>query len=208
MNKIELAIAIARKAHKGQKDKLGEDYINHPMRVHRNLLSHPGFKSLDAQSREDAEVAAIMHDVIEDSGKNGSEVFTREDLMAQRFTPRSIELIELLTRVKTVPDDVYYANINANELARLVKWADIADNQNEVRVAGLETQKAKELKEKYEHALEVIVMSENDKSWLADAVKHPVDLEWDLANESAEAESDLQKEQDVYPEVDGGEEEG
>jgi predicted DNA-binding protein YlxM (UPF0122 family) len=83
-----------------------------------------------------------------------------------------------------------------------VKWSDIADNRNVERVSKLDEAKATRLMVKYEHALEIIVMSETDKTWLRDATRLPVDIEWELANESAEAESDLPSYSDVYPEAD------
>lgn len=180
MNRVQLAIEVARKAHKGQVDQLGADYINHPLRVHRNLITHPTFKNLDDASREDCEVAAIMHDVIEDSGEAlGSEKFSREDLLNLGFTPRSIELVELLTRKdeSIEPKDVYYANINADPLAKLVKWADIADNLNVFRTAGLEPEKKGRLAARYEDALKIIELGNEDKNWLDDTIKLPVELE-------------------------------
>jgi (p)ppGpp synthase/HD superfamily hydrolase len=177
MSKVQLAIEIARRAHKGQVDKLGADYINHPLRVHRNLLSHPTFKTLDAASQEDCEVAAIMHDVVEDSGKNGSEKFSVDDLISQNFSPRSIELVQLLTRKDSVPDDTYYKDINANPLAKLVKWADIADNLNVHRTAGLPPEKKARLADRYEHALEIIKLEKSDKAWLEKTKQLPVELE-------------------------------
>jgi hypothetical protein len=107
-----------------------------------------------------------------------------------------------MTRKPHIPPDEYYADINEVELARLVKWSDIADNRNVERVAKLESEKAARLKEKYEHALDIIVMSEADKSWLQDATRLPVEIEWELANESAEAESDLPGYSEVYSEAD------
>lgn len=187
MNKVELAISIARRAHKGQVDKLGADYINHPLRVRRNLLSHPNFKTLDDSSREDCEVAAIMHDVIEDSGKNGSEKFTAGDLLSHRFSPRSIELVQLLTRDDSVPDDIYYGRIQANPLARLVKLADIADNRNHKRVSGLEAKKAEELRAKYDHALAVIEMDDDDAFWLRAAMDYDIEIE-DVEDDANEDE--------------------
>ena len=202
-SKVELAMEIARRAHKGQLDRLGEDYIKHPMRVHRNLLTHPAFLTLDPQTREDLEVAALLHDVIEDSGKGpGSERFTKEDLLKLGFTPRSIELTDLLTRKDHIPADEYYADIYNDEHAKLVKWSDISDNRNVDRVAKLNDADAARLKDRYEHALSIIVMSETDKTWLHDAMRLPVDIEWELANESAEAESDLPGYSDVYPAAD------
>jgi (p)ppGpp synthase/HD superfamily hydrolase len=177
MSKVQLAIEIARRAHKGQVDKLGADYINHPLRVHRNLLRHPTFATLDAAAQEDCEVAAIMHDVVEDSGVGPeSEPFTVDDLLSQNFSPRSIELVQLLTRKDSVPDDTYYKDINANPLAKLVKWADIADNLNVHRTAGLPPEKKARLADRYEHALEIIELEEADKAWLEDTKQLPVEL--------------------------------
>ena len=178
MSKVPLAIEIATRAHRGQVDKLGANYINHPMRVHRNLLSHPNFKSLSLQDQDDAAVAAIMHDVIEDSGDGpDSEKFTKQDLLALGFTDRSIEIVELLTRPGDVHPDTYYQRINADPLAKLVKWSDIADNLNVYRTAGLDAEKRDRLAAKYEHALEIIQLANTDKQWLETAKQHPVELE-------------------------------
>lgn len=174
MNRVQLAIEIAKRAHKGQTDKLGADYITHPLRVNRNLISNPNFLKLTAQEREDAEVAAILHDVIEDSGDNGSEVFTREDLMMQGFTPRSIEVVVLLTRTKDVHPDDYYRAIKSNHLARLVKLADIADNRNKHRVAGLSEDTAARLAERYRHAMEIVTLNELDEKWMLEAINYEI----------------------------------
>jgi (p)ppGpp synthase/HD superfamily hydrolase len=48
--------AIATRAHAGQKDKLGEPYIGHPVRVARRVSS----------LGEGAMMAALLHDVLED----------------------------------------------------------------------------------------------------------------------------------------------
>ncbi|MFM2238571.1 MAG: hypothetical protein RL389_918, partial [Actinomycetota bacterium] len=153
-SKIYLALEIATKAHLGQTDKLGANYIDHPLRVHRNLLTHPEFQALDAGSKDDCEVAALLHDVIEDSGTGeGSQKFTKEDLLSLGFTPRSVELVVLLTRVEGVDKDDYYRAINDNPLARLVKWADIADNLNAHRVEELDIEDAERLADKYRKAL-------------------------------------------------------
>ncbi len=187
MNRVELALDIAKRAHKGQTDKLGADYINHPLRVHRNLTQNPKFKKLDALTREDCEVAALLHDVIEDSGKNGSERFTAQDLLTKNFSPRSIELVQLLTRDKSIPDDAYYELIEANPLAKLVKFADIADNRNIKRVSGLDPIKAIELRAKYDHALEIIRMDEEDATWLQSAIHYDIELE-DVEDDAYEDE--------------------
>ena len=209
--KVQLAKEVAELAHQGQVDKLGKNYIDHPLRVHRNLLTNDEFKALDRQAQEDCEVAALLHDVIEDSGENGSQRFEKEDLLTLGFTPRSIELVDLLTRKPDVPKDDYYRAINANKLARLVKWADIADNLNKYRVEELEIEEGERLAGRYQHALALIPLSAIGLTWMTNAQKYPLateqlgaaaDRQWEEANESAALESDLPGYVDVYPEVD------
>jgi hypothetical protein len=209
--KVQLAREVAELAHTGQVDKLGKNYIDHPLRVHRNLLTNPEFQALDRQAKEDCEVAALLHDVIEDSGENGSQRFEKEDLLNLGFTPRSIELVDLLTRKPDVPKDDYYRAINANKLARLVKWADIADNLNKNRTDDLEPEIFDRLTAKYEHALAMIPLAPAGLSWMENAKQLPLsteplgavaDRQWEEANESAAVESDLPGDVEVYPEVD------
>lgn len=52
---IDLALRIATQAHKGQKDKGGNDYILHPIAV-AEKVKHPYCK-----------IVALLHDVIEDT---------------------------------------------------------------------------------------------------------------------------------------------
>jgi (p)ppGpp synthase/HD superfamily hydrolase len=189
--RVQLAREVAELAHKGQVDKLGKNYIDHPFRVHRNLLTNPEFQALDRQAQEDCEVAALLHDVIEDSGDNGSQRFEKEDLIALGFTQRSIELVELLTRVDGVDKDVYYQAINENMLARLVKWADIADNLNKYRTQDLEPEIFDRLAARYEHALAMIPLAPAGLAWMENAKELPLatqplgavaDRQWEEAN--------------------------
>jgi len=56
MSLLERAIAIAVEAHRGKKDKGGQPYILHPLRVMFLVES------------EDERIVAILHDVVEDHG--------------------------------------------------------------------------------------------------------------------------------------------
>jgi (p)ppGpp synthase/HD superfamily hydrolase len=187
MDRVKLANEIATRAHKGQTDKLGADYISHPRRVHRNLTHNPKFKKLDALTREDLEVAALLHDVIEDSGTNGSERFEKQDLLDLGFSVRSIRLVELLTRVDGVEKKTYYIEINDDVLAKLVKWADIADNLNTNRVKGLDPLVKARLAQRYQDALEIIKMDEEDAAWLQSAIDYDIELE-DVEDDAYEDE--------------------
>lgn len=51
MATIEKALQIAAKAHEGQKDKEGQPYILHPLRV------------MSRVAEEDAQIVAVLHDM-------------------------------------------------------------------------------------------------------------------------------------------------
>ncbi len=63
MATIEKALTIAAEAHAGQRDKDGQPYILHPLRV------------MGSVEGDAAKMVAILHDVIEDTA------VTREDLI-------------------------------------------------------------------------------------------------------------------------------
>ena len=57
MSTLERAIEIAVQAHRGQRDRSGQPYILHPLRVMAQMES-------DAAS-----IVAILHDVVEDNAQ-------------------------------------------------------------------------------------------------------------------------------------------
>lgn len=63
MTLLEKAIEIALKAHAGQKDKAGEPYILHPLRV------------MGMMSTVHERVVAVLHDVLEDTGIAWGDLF-------------------------------------------------------------------------------------------------------------------------------------
>lgn len=76
---IEIAIEIATEAHRGQRDKAGNDYIGHPMRV------------MAAGTTPEEKIVGVLHDVVEDSD------WTLEELAAEGFAPEIIEALRCLT---------------------------------------------------------------------------------------------------------------
>ena len=112
MNKYELALKIATEAHKGQVDKAGVPYINHPLTV-ASLVD-----------TEEEKIVALLHDTIEDTN------ITEQDLLNYGFSNKIVEAVKLLTHNKNVPYMVYVAKIKDNELARKVKIADLTHNSD------------------------------------------------------------------------------
>ena len=86
MATLERAIEIAKKAHEGQIDKAGADYIGHPLRV------------MEMGRTEDEKIVGVLHDVIEDSD------WTFEMLEEEGFAPEIIEALRCLTKLSRDED--------------------------------------------------------------------------------------------------------
>jgi (p)ppGpp synthase/HD superfamily hydrolase len=138
-NLTATAQRIATEAHAGQTDKAGQPYIGHPGRVAARLTGD-----------EQAEAAAWLHDVIEDTQT------TATDLAAQGIPANVVAAVEALTRGNGEPPDDYYARVAANPLALKVKRADIADNADPERLAHLDPAIRERLTAKYDHARVVL----------------------------------------------------
>ena len=134
MSNYELALKIATEAHKGQVDKAGVPYINHPLIV-ASLVE-----------TEEEKIVALLHDTIEDTN------ITEQDLLNYGFSNKIVEAVKLLTHNKDVPYMDYVAKIKDNELARKVKIADLTHNSDLSRLKEI-TEKDKKRYEKYQKAL-------------------------------------------------------
>jgi len=106
MCKILKAYCIAKKAHKGQKDKGGKPYIKHPVYVAKRVKGR------------DAKIVALLHDTIEDTS-------VTYDYIKSVFGDRIAESVKVLTKDKTISYEEYIALIKQNDLARRVKIEDL-----------------------------------------------------------------------------------
>ena len=108
----EKARAIAERAHKGQKDKGGREYILHPVAV-----------SSMCQSKE-AKVAALLHDVLEDSD------LSAKDLLDEGIPEEIVDVVLLLTKEAGYDRDAYIRRIAEHPVACEVKMADLMHNMD------------------------------------------------------------------------------
>ncbi|WP_350348893.1 hypothetical protein ABIQ69_02850 [Agromyces sp. G08B096] len=136
---VALAKGIAFVAHRGQLDRTGAEYIDHPGRVAERF---------DAATEPIETAAAWLHDVLEDTA------VTAQDLLEAGVQPEVLEVVHLLTRRPEVADDEYYARIRRHPQARRVKLADIDDNAAPWRLRKLDHDTQVRLVEKYRHARE------------------------------------------------------
>lgn len=123
---LSKAILIATLAHEGQFDKGGNPYILHPLTVLHKLPS----------TDEDAQVAAVLHDVIEDkSGKTikmpeGDKVISYRMLAEAGITDRAIAIVKLLTKVPGQTQEEYEEGVLSDVNAMLVKREDLRTNSD------------------------------------------------------------------------------
>ena len=116
LNQIERAVAIALDAHTAQTDKADETYLLHPLRVMQSCES------------EDAKVAALLHDVVEDSQ------WTLDELQDVGFSDTVVTALDCLTKRDGEDYDEFSGRASENEIAREVKLADLHDNMDLTRL--------------------------------------------------------------------------
>lgn len=136
---LELALSIATKAHRGQFDKAGIDYIEHPIFVASQVDS------------EEEKAVALLHDVIEDSS------VTAEELLNAGLPETVVTAVQILSKKKGQDYQTYLKTVKSNPLARAVKLADLKHNSDLLR---LETITGKDLErlEKYKKAVDYLGM--------------------------------------------------
>ncbi|WP_339618423.1 hypothetical protein [uncultured Salinibacterium sp.] len=136
-----IAVGIATIAHRGQLDKLGYDYIDHPARV---------AESFDWLNEPVEHCTAWLHDVIEDTDVSAA------DLLKAGMLPEIVTAVELMTRRADVADADYYDRIRQNPAALAVKLADITDNLADWRFRKLDYDTQVRLSNKYFHARQLL----------------------------------------------------
>ena len=113
---VSKALKISTRAHRGQLDKAGKPYINHPKTVARML------------GTEEAQTVALLHDVIEDTN------VTLDDLKEAGFSDDIITAVDCLTQRDRERREEYIMRVSKNPLATMVKLADLKHNQDLSRI--------------------------------------------------------------------------
>jgi len=139
MSEYDIALQIATKAHKGQEDKNGVDYIQHPLAVSA-LCNSPR-----------AKIAALLHDVVEDTD------ITLDDLRVAGIGEDVVEAVDCLTKrvlgcacfnqVESL--DNYLERVASNDIAVEVKFADMRHNSDMTRWLADKQDEAKKNFDKY-----------------------------------------------------------
>lgn len=102
-------------------DKSGEPYILHCLYVMRKVR----YKGTSAM------IVAILHDILEDTD------VTEQDLIDLGVPNDLILSVKLLTKSKSVAYSDYIEAVKKNEIAKIVKLADLEHNMKLNRLKGL-----------------------------------------------------------------------
>ena len=109
---LEDAVILAAEAHRGQTypSPEREPYVCHPLRAMLAVRS------------ETERIAAVLHDVIEESP------ITLEDLCRRGYGAEVVTAVDCLTRRSDETYDAYVERVATDMVACRVKLADLADN--------------------------------------------------------------------------------
>lgn len=134
-NLYKKAVMIAQEAHKGQLDKGGNPYIEHPLYVASQV------------DTMELKIVAVLHDTLEDSD------MTANDLKKEGFPERIVDAIVMLTHEDGDEEAYldYIRRVATNTMAAAVKKADLMHNMDMSRIQK-PTEKDLKRREKYEKA--------------------------------------------------------
>ena len=116
---LEDAIRLAVEAHHGQRDKNGQPYILHPLRVMFRLDTEP------------ERIVGVLHDVIEDTE------YTPDDLLKLGYSEEILQALDGVTRREGESYEDFVLRSKANSISRRVKIADLEDNMDIRRMIGV-----------------------------------------------------------------------
>ena len=135
--KVKKALQIAFDAHKDQVDKAGLPYIYHP------------FYLATQMETEDSIIVALLHDVVEDSH------YTFEQIESYAFSASIMAALRLLTHEDSEDYITYIHRVKENELARIVKLADLKHNSDESRLNRVDD-KTRERLNRYAKSIKIL----------------------------------------------------
>ena len=129
LNKLyDKALRIAIRAHKGQKDRSGKEYIMHPIRVSERC------KTMQAK------IVAILHDTIEDTE------ITPEILLSEGFPQTIVDAVLSVTKLDGEEYEDFVLRSEKNPIGKEVKLADLEDNMDIRRLNDITDKDVKRLK--------------------------------------------------------------
>ena len=143
---LAAALALAEDWHAGQVDKLGAPYIEHVRRV----VDRVGAIA-PAEVRDAAQVAAALHDTVEDCDGVTLDVLRSHDL-----APEVVAAVDSVTKRPGENYDDLIRRAAADPVGRWVKLADNLDNSDPQRAKNLPPDERDRLALKYQRARDIL----------------------------------------------------
>ena len=137
----ESLLIISFEAHKNQLDKSGMPYVYHTFHVAEQMKD------------EYSTCVALLHDVVEDTD------ITLDEIKRHGFPDEVIEALSLMTHSDDIPYLDYIRALKDNPIARKVKLADLAHNNDLTRLDRIDD-KAIERINKYKQAILILERAE------------------------------------------------
>ena len=125
---VDFALKIAIRAHEGQKDKSGREYVMHPIRVAERCKDPK------------AKIVALLHDTLEDTD------VTMEYLREQGFPEEIVEGILSVTKHEGETYEEFVRRASKNPIGKEVKKADLEDNMDIRRLKEITDEDVKRLR--------------------------------------------------------------
>jgi len=140
--RVQQALAMATKAHFGQKDKAGKDYILHPMTVAGTVYD----------MGDDYIIVALLHDVVEDTDVTIDEI-------EAAFGKNIADTVSIVTHDESDSYMDYVRRIkeSGNDIAFQVKLADMKNNMDLGRQTVITEKDIDRLEKKYIPALRYLL---------------------------------------------------
>lgn len=136
---VTRAMRLAAFAHRGQSDKAGRPYFEHPAQVAAAM----GADDLVGQA------VAWLHDVVEDSD-------TPLELIGTEFGDEVAAAVDAITHRPSEPNALYYERVRGNPIALRVKARDIDSNTDPLRTRLLNPEVRGRLDVKYTQARQAL----------------------------------------------------
>lgn len=113
---LDNAAVISVTKHRGQRDKMGCAYFQHPMRVAMRC------------STDNEKIVALLHDTIEDTDVSA------DYLLSEGFPRHIVDAVLSVTKIDGESYEDFVARAKANPIGRVVKIHDLEDNLDVMRL--------------------------------------------------------------------------
>lgn len=149
---IMKALKMAYYSHKGQTDKIGKQYILHPVYVANNLIK-PKNEDIDKNNV----IVALLHDTVEDTELTLDEI-------ESEFGKIVSEAVDCITHRVKEPREDYYQRVLTNPIALSVKKEDIKHNVSRLDQLRYLIHDRERLVLKYEKAMGCLGMTQDENT--------------------------------------------